>query len=245
MAKFYAVKKGYNVGIYNTWAECQREVNGYSGAIYKSFGSYEEAENFLSDNAINSSQNTEEKNYAYVDGSYDAENKIYGSGIVIVTEKYGIHKKMLANNDKDLAELRNVAGEIEAVKYVMNYAKEKMLNDITIYYDYMGIEAWATGNWQANLTYTKEYASFAKNIMRDVKVYFKKVKAHSGVALNEEVDGLAKESIIKFKQGKLLDEEKETTINIDDFLFGTEEDNENIENLKRDRIEQQSFFDEL
>lgn len=35
--KYYAVKKGRHPGIYKTWAECQKEVNGYPNAKFKSF----------------------------------------------------------------------------------------------------------------------------------------------------------------------------------------------------------------
>lgn len=47
MSKFYAVKKGKHPGIYLNWADCQREVSGYSGAIYKSFPTLEEAKKWL------------------------------------------------------------------------------------------------------------------------------------------------------------------------------------------------------
>ena len=39
----YAVVKGHNPGIYYTWPDCQREVKGYKGALYKGFTSIEEA----------------------------------------------------------------------------------------------------------------------------------------------------------------------------------------------------------
>ena len=44
MAKFYAVKNGRKVGIFSTWEECQKQVVGFKGAIYKSFKTKEEAE---------------------------------------------------------------------------------------------------------------------------------------------------------------------------------------------------------
>lgn len=47
MSKYYAVKKGKHPGIYQTWPECQREVNGFSGAIYKSFSTLAEAQTWL------------------------------------------------------------------------------------------------------------------------------------------------------------------------------------------------------
>ena len=42
--KYYAVKQGVKPGIYETWAECEAQTKGFSGAQYKSFGSMAEAE---------------------------------------------------------------------------------------------------------------------------------------------------------------------------------------------------------
>ena len=44
--KFYAVKKGYQTGIFTTWAECQKQTQGFKGALFKSFPTKEEAQNF-------------------------------------------------------------------------------------------------------------------------------------------------------------------------------------------------------
>jgi ribonuclease HI len=44
--KYYAVKVGKTPGIYETWEECSANVTGFPGAIYKSFGTIEEAEAF-------------------------------------------------------------------------------------------------------------------------------------------------------------------------------------------------------
>lgn len=44
MAKFYVVWHGRKTGIYNTWEECKAQVDGISGARFKSFGSKQEAE---------------------------------------------------------------------------------------------------------------------------------------------------------------------------------------------------------
>ncbi|GAB1604283.1 ribonuclease H1 [Argonauta hians] len=40
---FYAVKKGRTPGVYNTWTECQEQVNGFYGAKFKKFNTEEEA----------------------------------------------------------------------------------------------------------------------------------------------------------------------------------------------------------
>ena len=38
--KFYAVKEGRHSGIYTTWEEAEKQVKGFSGAVYKSFKTY-------------------------------------------------------------------------------------------------------------------------------------------------------------------------------------------------------------
>ena len=45
--KFYAVKKGYRPGIYSSWPECQRQVSGFTGAVYKGFPDYRSASAWL------------------------------------------------------------------------------------------------------------------------------------------------------------------------------------------------------
>lgn len=47
MQKYYAVRHGKNTGIYRTWAECKAQVDGFTGARYKSFTTKEEAEAFM------------------------------------------------------------------------------------------------------------------------------------------------------------------------------------------------------
>jgi Predicted double-stranded RNA/RNA-DNA hybrid binding protein len=42
--KCYVVWQGKTPGIYESWEECKRQTEGYEGALYKSFGSYREAE---------------------------------------------------------------------------------------------------------------------------------------------------------------------------------------------------------
>ena len=200
MAKFYAVKKGKKTGIFSTWDECKEQVTGFKGAVYKSFKTLSEAEAFLERNE-EKIENIEEVDgvYAYIDGSFDRINSIYGSGVVIVDGDKK-HEYKHAGNREDYAQLHNVAGELEAAKFVMWYAVDKKIKEITLFYDYQGIEAWAVGDWKANLPYTQDYVKFYNKVKTAVKVNFVKVKAHTGIELNEVVDKLAKEAIEQFKK---------------------------------------------
>lgn len=42
--KFYAVLRGRQTGIFNSWTECDAQIEGFSGAVYKSFKTRGEAE---------------------------------------------------------------------------------------------------------------------------------------------------------------------------------------------------------
>ena len=42
--KYYVVWKGVNPGVYEEWADCQLQIKGYEGALYKSFDTLEEAD---------------------------------------------------------------------------------------------------------------------------------------------------------------------------------------------------------
>lgn len=42
--KYYVVWHGFKPGIYESWEECQKQVTGFDGAKYKSFTSYQDAQ---------------------------------------------------------------------------------------------------------------------------------------------------------------------------------------------------------
>ncbi|KAI7884612.1 hypothetical protein K492DRAFT_118414, partial [Lichtheimia hyalospora FSU 10163] len=49
---FYAVRQGRKPGIYNSWAACKAQVEGFRGAIYKKFATHEEAEAFANETSV-------------------------------------------------------------------------------------------------------------------------------------------------------------------------------------------------
>lgn len=150
--KFYAVKRGKMPGIYLDWDTCRSMVDGYSGAVYKSFRTREEAEAYLGVCSAEVGENggghdgaAQEglmEPFAFVDGSYNAATKVYGYGGFLVHDG---KKELLqgAGEDAEMASMRNVAGEVMGSMAAMEKALELQLPKLTIYYDYMGIEMWA------------------------------------------------------------------------------------------------------
>ena len=45
--KFYVVWIGLNPGVYDSWEACKQQVEGWKGAVYKSFDTRQEAEEAL------------------------------------------------------------------------------------------------------------------------------------------------------------------------------------------------------
>jgi len=46
-SRFYAVARGRQPGIFESWAEAEEQVKGYSDCRHKSFSTYEEAKEWL------------------------------------------------------------------------------------------------------------------------------------------------------------------------------------------------------
>lgn len=52
--KWYAVRSGRKPGVYATWSECEVQTKGFSGAVFKSFPTKIEAEQFVGDRKYDS-----------------------------------------------------------------------------------------------------------------------------------------------------------------------------------------------
>lgn len=234
--KFYAVRNGRVPGIYMTWADCEKQVKGFGGAIYKSFPTEAEARAFVENSGLSlsdfmSASNSEPKSVqnatpksissksissssraqskvsasvvkpdftqlnhviAYIDGSYNKGTNTVGAGGVIFLN--GNRETFsFPSTDERYTSFWNVAGELLASMYVMKYAVDRGVHECSLYYDYMGIEMWATKGWKRNNALTQQYAAFYDSIKDRVRVHFHKVAAHTGDTYNEMADALAKQ----------------------------------------------------
>ena len=189
--KYYAVKNGRKIGIFETWDECKAQVDGFSGAEYKSFTKKEDAQNFIGGGY---EQIDMFGTVAYVDGSYNVETCEFSYGAVIFAgaDELTFSEKF---SDPELASMRNVAGEIKGSEFVMRYCLENNIDSVDIYYDYEGIAAWAEGRWKTNKLGTIAYKEFYDSIKDRLKVKFVKVKGHSGNKYNDMADRLAKDAL--------------------------------------------------
>ncbi len=192
MKKYYAIKADNYNNIVETWDECKEIIKDLKAPKYKSFHTEEEAKAFLNDEVIKLKDDYEF--IAYTDGSFDSETNKYSFGSVLIMN--GTEYKFKKGYDPDeYSSLRNVAGEIKGAGFIINYAINKGIKELHLYYDYIGIEKWYVGEWKANSTIAIKYKEFADEAKKKINVIFHKVKSHTNDYYNEMVDKLAKEAL--------------------------------------------------
>ena len=190
--KYYAVRKGRHPGVYTSWDACSAEVNGFSGAEYKSFRTRTEAMAFVrGDEEPAAFPEDELIAEAWVDGSFNPADEIYGWGAYICC---GGESFELSGTgwEPEMASMRNVAGEITASEETIRWAIARGIRTVVIYHDYEGIAKWCTGEWKTNKEGTIRYKAFYESVKDRLNIQFVKVKGHSGNAGNDRADKIAK-----------------------------------------------------
>ena len=220
--KFYAVRKGYKTGIFETWAECQKATSGFSGAEFMSFLTREGAQAYLKGelDGVPFGTSVETKTasdgqevkvdgqgrpvyeipdkgmIAYVDGSFEVSLGKYSYGCVFLTPDGEVTKKSGSGTDPQGVKIRNVAGEMLGAMTAVKWAMEQGYASVEIRYDYEGIEKWVTGAWRAKMELTQKYAAYMQSCAGIIRIAFRKVAAHTGDFYNEEADQLAKKALL-------------------------------------------------
>ncbi len=196
--KYYAVRKGRSPGIYSNWEDCRNQIYQFSGAEYKSFQSRQEAEDFIrgaqhTPQSLPPSQPGKPEIEIWVDGSCipsSGEDLLLGWGLLVKRNGQEIHRDFGNDIPSEASEHRNVAGEILGILKALEWCKKTGVTEVTLYYDYQGLESWATGAWKAKLPFTKAYAHTVQQA--ELVIHWVKVAAHSGNPENDLVDQLAK-----------------------------------------------------
>ena len=188
---YYAVRKGKQRGIYSTWEDCQEQILGISGAVYKKFKNKQEAYEFAGliydedyeealDDAqvkaetVNKKQSSSadrklliacDKVTAYTDGSYNINTKVAGYGVVLVQDGETILKDFGRINGSMYIESRNVLSELQGALKAMELAIANDIKNLEIAYDYEGVHQWAVGVWKANKDLTRDYQVTSRRYM--------------------------------------------------------------------------------
>lgn len=196
MAKYYAVKRGHNVGVFENWDECKVATSGFSNADYKAFSTKEEAEAYINGVDIWKERIQEDIQAGYLvsfcDGSYSESLKKYSYGVLIIeSDMTEVELCGSAANPQYVAS-RNVSGEILGVINTLDWAVSNGFDKVKIYHDLEGLSKWITGEWQATTAVVQAFQSIYKSKYEGIlDIVFEKVKGHSNNPYNEKADHIA------------------------------------------------------
>jgi len=189
--KYYALKLENENKIVESWDEAKKIISENHVLKHKSFSTIEECEAFFNGTVY---VETVDGDKAYIDGSYNDKTNEYSFGGVLICNGKEYHFKKRFSPD-EYSPLRNVAGEIRGAGFIINKAISLKMTKIHLFYDYLGIEKWYTGEWKANSLVSTRYQEFAMNVKNKIEVVFHKIKSHTNDYYNDMADKLAKEAL--------------------------------------------------
>ncbi len=178
--KYYAVKKGKTPGVYTSWSECQFQTKGFSGAIFKSFPTLEQAKAFLQ---VQDKPAQFDRTF-YTDGSY--ANGVSGGAAVDLKKVY--YQKL------DSKEHSNNRGELKGILLALHQCNQS--ESVLIRTD-----SQYCCNILQNGYETKENLDMIETIRtiwkeKNLSVFFEYVEAHVGIHYNEIADTYAGMSLL-------------------------------------------------
>jgi len=132
--KFYVVIKGHEPGIYENWNDCKVQVDGFKGAEYKSFKSFEEAQLVFDSGTIQNNSNinckTSNSNISYLENPIIEKNSICVDGACSGNPGIGEYQcvdtktqEVIFNSNeyyKTTNNLMEFFALVEAIKYVVS-----------------------------------------------------------------------------------------------------------------------------
>jgi viroplasmin and RNaseH domain-containing protein len=199
--KFYGVRRGRTTGVFDSWDACRKQVYKFPAAEYKSFPTRAEALAFVSPSSPTLKKAKQKSNASsdsttsiWVDGSCfpQGDGSLHiGWGLLVKQDGEEVFRAKGNDIPPEAVAHRNVAGEIFGILKALEWCQAKGIAEVTLYFDYQGLESWVTGAWRAKLPFTQLYAKTVN--ASDITIHWIKVKAHSGNPENEIVDQLAKE----------------------------------------------------
>ncbi|WP_105956491.1 ribonuclease H family protein [Apilactobacillus quenuiae] len=220
--KYYAVKKGRKPGIYNSWAETQKQVSGFSGAQFKSFSTKEKAQLFIKPNDSKRPNKISEI-IIYTDGgSRNHGNKL---GQHVKSNDSAAWAYLINNNGQKYS---NSAGEFGATNNKMevlglvnalDYLNKKDLNNCNIdaildskyvlnAINNKWIYGWKKRGWRKSngevIKNKTEFIELDSLLSKFPNIHFYWTKGHSNDEGNNFVDHLLNKTMDDLENGKKM-----------------------------------------
>jgi len=217
--KFYAVVKGRHPGIYQEWSGengAEAQVSGFSGAVYKGFSTFAEAEQWFqhhqeaySEEPTTRSGETSHKPdeqkerdnsqlpqvTIYTDGSCINNPGPGGYGVVLL---YGKHRKELSGGFRMTTNNRmEILAAIEGLKALKTHCNVTIYSDSKYLVDSImsgRAERWKANNWKRTNTEMAINSDLWEQLLQlctQHQVKFVWVQGHAGNLENERCNQLA------------------------------------------------------
>jgi ribonuclease HI len=204
--KFYAVITNDEQKIYFDWPSCQKAVKGVSNAIYKKFSTKKDAENFITQ--VSAARHTAPATPVAPVGRTGATGAAVDDGITVYTDGsgsngggFGVVIIYPNDSEKDIYKAHgklpfdgtSQAAELYAIHVALSLLEDVKDKQINIYTDSQYSISSLSGYYdETKKVPNKELLSKITEQMKDKKVKFQHVSAHSGIEYNEECDRLAR-----------------------------------------------------
>lgn len=131
--KYYVVWKGRQPGIYESWLHCLQQVEGYQGAIYKSFKTRQEAEQAYQGGS-RAARNMPKAPMEFIRDSIAVDAACSGNpGMMEYQGVYVADRRQLFHQGPFMSATNNI-GEFLAIVHALAMLKKKN-NDLPIYSD--------------------------------------------------------------------------------------------------------------
>lgn len=115
--------------------------------------------------------------YVAVAGGFNDETQTITMGMLQFNEEE--NKEFVLQFPKSLNEKylqsKRIAGEIYATMSAINQAIKDGIPNITILYHYVGVERWATGEWQAEAEVAKRYLKYLEQAQKYIQIQYLKI----------------------------------------------------------------------
>ena len=169
--KFYVVWSGHTPGIYTSWEDCKKEVNGFKGAEYKGFPSLDIAEKEF-EKRKSSENKVMDKDFAKGDNSFNPllpdnidQGALCVDGACSGNPGKGDYQCVVVGTKEniflhtDFQKTTNNLMEFFALVECLQYLVKNKTYNMTVYSDSVSAMAWVR-NKKAKTTLTKEDANF-------------------------------------------------------------------------------------
>lgn len=149
-------------GIYLSWLQVVYRIGDKESRRFKSFTSLDEANAWLDKEAPlpNSRGDILDAPFVgtrvFIAGAYDNITDTYSGGCYFL-DQLDQQTLSVCGHKAKYSRSHEAAGEIMAACRAIKAADKHKLKDLTIVYEFIGVEKWYTGEWQAKSAIAKHY----------------------------------------------------------------------------------------